>query len=159
MSKFDRKKVMPRYLAIAVILTMVGFAVVVKAGVIMTAKKDYWEKVAKRQKRDSIPLPATRGNILSCDGQLMASTLPEYKIYFDFQSVDPLDTALTRKMNKVWREQMDSLCIGLNKIFPEKSAEEFKKHLQKGRSFVVYDKKRKVNTIGHRNWPIICCTF
>ena len=156
MSKFDRKKVMPRYLAIAVILTMVGFAVVVKAGVIMTAKKDYWEKVAKRQKRDSIPLPAARGNILSCDGQLMASTLPEYKIYFDFQSVDPLDTALTRKMNKVWREQMDSLCIGLNKIFPEKSAEEFKKHLQKGRSFVVYDKKRKVNTIGHRNWPIIC---
>ena len=49
MSKFDRKKVMPRYLAIAVILTMVGFAVVVKAGVIMTAKKDYWEKVAKQE--------------------------------------------------------------------------------------------------------------
>lgn len=145
---------MPRYLAIAVILTLVGLAVVVKAGVIMTVKKDYWEKVATRQKRDSIPLFPTRGNILSCDGQVMASTLPEYKIYFDFQSIDKLDTALVHKMDTLWHEKLDSLCMGLHDLFPERSAEEFKADLQKGRNTVVIDKKTGKRTIGSRHWVI-----
>ena len=33
---------MPRYFAIAVVLTLIGFAIVGKAMYIMTAKKDYW---------------------------------------------------------------------------------------------------------------------
>ena len=154
MSKFESKKVMPRYLAIAVVLSLVGVAVIVKAGVIMTAQKDYWEKVSMRQKRDSIPLPAARGNILSCDGQLMASSIPEYKIFFDFQSIDKLDTALIHKMDTLWRENLDSLCLGLNHIFPERSAEEFKEYLEKGRNMVITHPKTGAKSVGHRNWPI-----
>ena len=43
MSKFDNDKVMPRYMAIAVVLTLIGFAVIGKALYIMTAKKQYWK--------------------------------------------------------------------------------------------------------------------
>ena len=154
MSKFERKKVLPRYLAIAVILTLIGAAVIVKAGVIMTAKKDYWIKVATLQKRDSIPLPATRGNILDCNGQLMASSLPEYKIYFDFQSIDKLDTALIHKMDTLWNQKIDSLCMGLHELFKDWSAEDFKHHLEEGRNKVITNKKTGVKTVGHRNWPI-----
>ena len=78
MSKFKSEKVMPRYFAIAVVLTLIGFAIVGKAMYIMTAKKDYWTQVASRLKRDSVSVKPNRGNILSCDGQLMASSLPEY---------------------------------------------------------------------------------
>ena len=42
MSKFRNDKVMPRYFAIAVVLTLTGFAVIGKAMYIMTAKKQYW---------------------------------------------------------------------------------------------------------------------
>ena len=45
MSKFSRDKVMPRYFAIAVVLTFLGLAVIAKAMYIMTAKKDYWTQV------------------------------------------------------------------------------------------------------------------
>ena len=48
MSKFKSEKVMPRYFAIAVVLTLIGFAIVGKAMYIMTAKKDYWTQVASR---------------------------------------------------------------------------------------------------------------
>ena len=166
MSKFDSKKVMPRYLALTVILSLVGVAVVIKASVIMTAKKSYWEIVAKQQKRDSIPLPPKRGNILSSDGQLMASSIPEFKIYFDFQPINKADTALVNRMDTLWHEKLDSLCMGLHEIFPERSAEEFKKHLEEGRNKVVEERvKKTVNgkttlektgrtSIGHRNWPI-----
>ena len=46
MSKFDSEKVMPRYFAIAVVLTLLGVAIIGKAFYIMTAKKDYWTEVA-----------------------------------------------------------------------------------------------------------------
>ena len=52
MSKFRNDKVMPRYFAIAVVLTLVGIAIVGKAFYIMTAKKEYWNSVAARLKRD-----------------------------------------------------------------------------------------------------------
>ena len=81
MSKFENDKIMPRYFILAVALTIIGFIVVGRAAYIMTAKKDYWEQVASRLKRDSVSVKPNRGNILSCDGQLMASSIPEYKIY------------------------------------------------------------------------------
>ena len=80
MSKFKSDKVMPRYFAIAVVMTLIGFAIVGKAMYIMTAKKQYWTDVAARLKRDSVIVKPNRGNILSCDGQLMASSIPEYKV-------------------------------------------------------------------------------
>ena len=54
MSKFDYNKIMPRYSAIAVLMTLVAIAVVGKAAYVMTAKRDYWLKVANRVKKDSV---------------------------------------------------------------------------------------------------------
>ena len=70
MSKFESDKVMPRYLLIALVFTIIGISVVVKAGYIMTAEKEYWTDVAARLKRDSVRVKPNRGNILSCDGQI-----------------------------------------------------------------------------------------
>ena len=39
MSKFKSDKVLPRYLFVAVVLTIIGLAVIGKAGYTMTAKK------------------------------------------------------------------------------------------------------------------------
>ena len=52
MNKFDYKKIMPRYSALAIMMTLVALAVVGKTVYIMTAKRDYWTKVANRVKRD-----------------------------------------------------------------------------------------------------------
>lgn len=138
MSRFDYNKIMPRYSAIAFALTLVAFAVVAKAGYIMTAKKDYWMKVADRVKQDSVKVEPTRGNILSCEGQLLASSLPEFYIFMDFKQLH--DT----KNDTLWDEKIDSICMGLHQIFPERSAAQFKADLAKGRK----DKKK------WRHWPI-----
>ena len=149
MSKFNNNKVMPRYFAIAIVLTLVGTAVLGKALYIMTAKKDYWTKVQDQIKHEADSVKPNRGNILSSDGQLMASSIPEYKIYMDFQPGDPKDTALTNKRVKLWEEKLDSICMGLHELFPQQSAEEFRKHLEEGRHKVL-----KNGTVGARHWPI-----
>ena len=87
MSKFNSNKIMPRYSAIALVMALVAFAVVVKAGYIMTVKRSYWEQVADRVKKDSVSVTPKRGNILSCDGELMASSLPEFMVFMDFKQL------------------------------------------------------------------------
>ena len=148
MSKFNNDKVMPRYFAIAVVLTLVGFAVVGKAMYIMTAKKDYWTQVADRLKRDSVIVKPNRGNILSCDGQLMASSIPEYKVYMDFQAGAD-DSIGMHKRDSVWAENIDTICYELNQIFPQRSAAEFKAKLLEGKQ-----KVQKNGTVGARHWDI-----
>ena len=143
MSEFSNDRVMPRYMIIAVVLTIIGFAIIGKALYIMTAKKQYWTEVADRLKRDSVSVKPTRGNILSCDGQLMATSIPEYKIFMDFQAGAFADG------DSLWTDKVDSVCDGLSKIFPSITAHEFKVWLEAG--------KRKVNkngSVGARHWPI-----
>ena len=143
MSSFNNDKVMPRYMMIAVLLTIIGIAVIGKALYIMTAKKQYWTEVADRLKRDSVSVKPNRGNILSCDGQLMATSIPEYKIFIDFQA------AAFAKDDSLWLDKVDSLCEGLNRIFPKKSAAEFKHDLEEGRHKINKDGSK-----GSRWWNI-----
>ena len=104
---------MPRYFAIAVVLTLLGFAIIGKAMYIMTAKKNYWTQVASRLKRDSVSVKPNRGNILSCDGQLMASSIPEYKVYVDFQA-GATDSIGNHKRDSLWAEHIDTICQELH---------------------------------------------
>ena len=143
MSSFNNDKVMPRYMMIAVLLTIIGITVIGKALYIMTAKKQYWTEVADRLKRDSVSVKPNRGNILSCDGQLMATSIPEYKIFIDFQA------AAFAKDDSLWLDKVDSLCDGLHRIFPKKSAAEFKHDLEEGRHKVNKDGSK-----GSRWWNI-----
>ena len=145
MSKFDSNKIMPRYSAIALVMTMIAFAVVVKAGYIMTVKRSYWEQVADRVKKDSVSVTPKRGNILSCDGELMASSLPEFMVFMDFKQL------CDAKNDSLWESKLDSICIGLNRIFPERSTKEFKSNLQEGfakksRHYPIWRRRIDYNT-------------
>ena len=145
MNKFDAKKIMPRYRAISLVMIILAVCVVGKSLYIMTAKRDYWMKVAERQKRDSVTVKPNRGNILSCTGQLLASSLPEFKIYMDFVALKEA------KSDSLWDVKVDSICNGLHKIFPDKSPAEFKQHLSEGkakmkRHWAIYNERINYNT-------------
>ena len=126
MSLFNDKKSMPRYSVIAIIITFIALAVQVKTLYIMTAERDFWTQVGNRVKKDSITTRPIRGNILSCDGQLMASSLPNFKLYVDFNAIH------NAKNDSLFEVKLDSIANGLSAIFPEKSAKEFKEHLMEG---------------------------
>ena len=145
MSKFNNNKIIPRYSVIAIVMSLIALAVLGKTIYTMTAKRSYWMKVASLQKKDSVKVKPTRGNILSCDGQLMASSLPEFKVYMDFNALKEAgnDTAFV--------DSIAYISKGLNNIFPEKSASEFKKHLMEGfhkmsKHWPIWDERIDYNT-------------
>lgn len=133
------KKIMTRYSFIILVMVLVGLAIVFKGGVIMFAERQYWQEVADRFVKEEVPLIPNRGNILSADGQLMASSLPEYKIYMDFK-------AGGREKDSLLMDSLDLICEGLHRLFPDKSKAEFRQHILKGRkkgsrNYLLYPKR------------------
>lgn len=130
---------MTRYFFVVLLMSLTGIAVVVKAGLIMFAEQGYWKDVADRFVREGVPVRPNRGNILSADGKLMASSLPEYRIYMDFKAGGHQKD--TMQMN-----HLTEICEGLHKIFPDRSVAQFKSHLLKGRkkgsrNYLIYPKR------------------
>ena len=120
-SLFDRKKILPKFKLISFIILLLGLVVIGKAASIIIWEHDYWTKVSSKLHKEGVVTLPVRGNILSDDGRVLASSLPEYLLLMDFKAVKAAgnDSLLLAKM--------DSICEGLHEIFPERSAEEFRK--------------------------------
>lgn len=132
----NKKSIMNRYFFIVVVMLLLGVFIIVKAAVIMFAERPYWQEVADRFVKENVIVRPNRGNILSSDGKLMASSLPEYRIYIDFMSgekkeVDRIKDQKRRDTDL--KDSLNELCEGLHRIFPDKSTAYFKRHLQQGR--------------------------
>ena len=102
----------------------------------MTFMRGYWNTIKENNIGKESPEPPKRGNILSDNGELLVSTLPQYRIHIDYvyqNKNDQKDEDETRhKRDSLWRTCLDELSVGLNEIFPNKSAAEFKKDLGYG---------------------------
>lgn len=135
----NKKNIMTRYFFVVLIMGLAGIFIVVKGGFIMFAERQYWQDVADRFVKENVIVKPNRGNILSADGKLMASSLPEYRIYMDFKAGgETKDSLLLTHMNEI--------CEGLHKIFPDRSTAQFKKHLMDGRkkgsrNYLIYPKR------------------
>lgn len=141
---------MTRYFFVVLLMGLVGIAIVVKGAMIMFAERQYWHDVADRFVKENVTVKPNRGNILSSDGKLMASSLPEYKIYMDFMSGERDEKRRKKdqqRKDSIWKANFDSICIGLHQIFPDISAATFKSHLRKGREM----KSRNYNILPNRN--------
>ena len=88
MQKSQDKKIISRYFSIIILMAVVGIAILVKAMSVMVFERGYWREVANRSVVGSVVIPPKRGNILSDDGQLMASSVPQYTLFMDFMVSD-----------------------------------------------------------------------
>ncbi|MBQ2011203.1 MAG: penicillin-binding protein 2, partial [Bacteroidaceae bacterium] len=102
----------------------------------LSPQKDYWVSVGKRFTKENLPIPANRGNLLASDGQLLAGSIPEFRLYMDYVVIDADSTARVKAQH--WRDSafkhdIDSIATGLAKIFPDKNKAWFKKRLEDGK--------------------------
>lgn len=145
----NKNNIMLRYYLIVTAMALAGIAIVVKAAFIMFAERSYWEEVADRFVKENKTVHPNRGNILSADGKLMASSLPEYQIFMDFMSSERDKEAKQKdqqRRDSLLKANLDTICKGLHRIFPDKSVAYFKTQLQRGRKlksrhFMIYPKR------------------
>ena len=111
------------YLVYSLILVF-GIAIIVK--IIMVQTRDSKELIELAEKREYRirELEASRGNIFSSDGQLMATSIPLFDVFFDYKAVDSVFLA----------NNIDSLCQQMADLFPKRNAKEWKEHFAEGKA-------------------------
>jgi cell division protein FtsI (penicillin-binding protein 3) len=145
----NKKSIMTRFFLIVVFFATIGICIVVKAAIIMFKERGYWNEVADRFVKENVMVDPNRGNILSGDGKLLASSLPEYTLFMDFMVSDNNEQRKAKeqaKKDSLFKLHLNDICEGLHRIFPDRSAAAFKQHLlsgrnQKSRYYKIYPKR------------------
>ncbi len=97
-------------------------------------ESDYWKEVGRNSKTATIP--ANRGNILSCDRQVLSGTVPKYALYMDFAVSDPDSVSKEKTIafrDSAFRVDLDSIAEGLARIFPDRDEQWFRQRLLQGK--------------------------
>lgn len=145
-----KKSILLRVRVAFLFVVLFAVAVVVKIGHVQVIEGEKWAAMGERISFDYKTVSATRGNIFSDNGSLLATSLPFYKIAFD----------ATLPKTEVFKEGVDSLAYQLSNYFRDKSKTEYKRMLvdarEAGKQYIVlsrkqidYQDKKKM-----MDWPI-----
>ena len=116
---------------IVYILIACGFgAIIYKIADIQYVKGDELRKLAEKRITAPNTITPVRGNILSHDGRLLSSELPNYKIFIDLK-VPALSVKNKNTKKTYFDEHVRELAEALAKKFPSKNADAYEKELRK----------------------------
>ncbi|MBR4469520.1 MAG: transpeptidase family protein [Bacteroidales bacterium] len=104
------------------LVLLFGIALIVKIILVQTKDSEELKELAQQKELRVRTLEASRGNIYSSDGQLMATSIPQYDVFFDYKAVD--STLLANKI--------DSLCIQMSELFPKRTPAQWKAFFAEG---------------------------
>jgi len=145
-----KKSILLRVRIAFLFVVLFAIAVVVKTGHIQFVEGEKWAAMGERISFDYKRVKATRGNIYSDNGSLLATSLPFYQIAFD----------ATLPKDEVFQKGLDSLAYHLSRFFKDRSKTDYKRMLidarARGRQYVILNRKR-INYQDKKamtEWPI-----
>lgn len=83
-----RVRVMGRYSIVIAVAVVLGLVVIGRVCYMTFVKGEYWAQVSQRFVKENVVVDALRGDILAADGRVMATSLPEYRLYMDYVVVE-----------------------------------------------------------------------
>lgn len=120
-----KKHIVPRLWIIYWLMFLAGLAIIFQVAYIQLVKGETYRKLASDATLKFGEIEASRGNILAHDGKLLATTVPIFDIRMDVGSPNI--------SNDVFNKNVDSLAIGLARIFPQNNSDFYKKLLRDAR--------------------------
>ena len=115
------------------IMALFAIAIVVKMGTIQYNSD--WKVMAEKIDVRLRPVKASRGNIYSDNGSLLATSLPTYNLAFD--------PSVTLRRDTIYQKEADSLCYLLAQKIGNNTAAGYRRLIDKGR-----EKKRQYMRLG-----------
>ncbi len=98
------------------LVLLFGIAIIAKIVLVQAKDGEELQELAKKQEYRMQTIEASRGNIYSSDGQLMATSIPLYDVFFDYKAVDSAFLA----------QNIDSLCRQMAQLLPKRNPAEWK---------------------------------
>ncbi|MBR1717115.1 MAG: penicillin-binding protein 2 [Paludibacteraceae bacterium] len=142
----DQQNTILRFALIFLMLVVAFIAVLVKILVVQyrPSEREKWAVAEEIQDENTVTIEPVRGNIFDCNGQLLASSIPQYLLY-----MDPLVDAFRNKpgtfrhgKNKgkpygpdtLYYNNIDTLCAVLSNVLKWKTKEEYRQYIDAARN-------------------------
>ncbi|WP_154858811.1 penicillin-binding protein [Cyclobacterium xiamenense] len=145
-----KKSILLRVRLAFLAVTVIAGAIFYRIGTIQLVEGDKWRQLSEDIHLQYRPVKATRGNIYSADGSLLATSLPFYRV-----AMDPSIVSGAQLKAKV-----DSLATLLSDFYRDRSAASYKRMIldarNDGKKYLILNRKQ----IGYQDklkmmtWPI-----
>ena len=150
-----KKDILWRVYLCFISMILLGSLVIGRAFYIQTVQGKYWKDIGNSLHLKYSPINAERGSIYSEDGSILSTSVPVYDVYVDFGA-----EGLREKDGKRFKENIDSLSIAMNRLFNDKSVEEYRAELDLSytKKLRYYLLKRKISFEEYqamRNFPLV----
>lgn len=119
----EDKKISYRMYFVAFMFLVMAVLILIKLNNIQWVEGPYYRKLAQERTVKNFTIPANKGNVYSSDGSLLATSIPEYSIYFD--AVAP--------SSELFKKNIQALSDSLSVMFG-KSSGHYQAKLQKARA-------------------------
>jgi cell division protein FtsI (penicillin-binding protein 3) len=147
-----RQSILVRLRIAFLVMIVAAFTILYRIFDIQILQGEKWEKEAAENGLRFMKVKATRGNIYSDNGSLLATSLPFYRV-----GIDP-----TVASQELFDSQIDTLSYLLARFYGEKSATEYARELRDARmqgkrykllsrKLITYKDKKRL-----QEWPIFC---
>jgi len=133
-----------------IVVMLFAFAVIYRIVVLQIVEGEKWKEISRKVSLQFRTVKATRGNIFSDNGSLLATSVPYYRVAMDPSIPD----------DNEFQEGIDSLSIKLSNYFSDQPAREYKREITNarvsGKRFLYLNRKE----IGYQDkkkmeqWPL-----
>jgi len=145
-----KKSILLRVRLSFLVVSLIAATIFYRIGTIQLVEGEKWRQMSEDINLQYRPVKATRGNIYSADGSLLATSLPFYRV-----AMDPsIGSGTTLKSG------VDSLSIKLSRFYGDRSAASYKRMIldarNQGKKYLILNRKQ----IGYQEklemmtWPI-----
>ncbi|MGL5318682.1 MAG: penicillin-binding transpeptidase domain-containing protein [Bacteroidales bacterium] len=135
MSKMNEERkdsLFVKYLFLISIILLVFVYVIFRATYIYLAEGEEWRKLSQDNIFTEVVIDAQRGDILSHDGKVLASSIPYYYLLIDFQADGYKAERYKKEVDSIFRKNLPELSRKLSVKIGDKSPHDYERHIMNG---------------------------
>ena len=106
------------------LVLLFGIAILAKVILLITKDSKQYKELAEQREYRVRKVEASRGNIFSADGNLLATSVPVFDVYFDARVVDP----------DVFKKNIDTLSRQMAALLTKRNAAQWKAYLSEAKA-------------------------
>ena len=133
--KQEKKRVSRKYLSLFLLMLVWGALIIIKMVMVMFGERQYWNDVERNMTPVNRVIEPRRGNILSDEGLLLASSMKQYRIFLDFKTAEKIPQRAEKdqmRKDTLYSKHLAEFARQMHEIFPKYSVQELADHYQKG---------------------------
>ncbi|MBO6078326.1 MAG: PASTA domain-containing protein [Bacteroidaceae bacterium] len=133
--KQEKKRVSRKYVTLFLLMLVWGIFIIIKMALVMFGERQYWNDVSKNLAPVNRVIEPRRGNILSDEGLLLASSMKQYRVFLDFKTAEKASERAKKdqlRKDTLYTKHLAEFARQMHDIFPQYSVQEFVNHYEKG---------------------------